>query len=97
MALGTLGYSRYDDPKYQDQVSLQMLATPTHEIACRAIVDLRQRVKDLEQLYDTVTGPQGEEHRLRLEVERLEIELENARAGQTLARELNSIPWGTGN
>jgi hypothetical protein len=34
--------SRYDNEAYQKQVSLQMLATPTLEIACRAITDLRQ-------------------------------------------------------
>jgi hypothetical protein len=33
---------RYDDPEYQKAVSLQMLATPTHEIACRTIVDIRR-------------------------------------------------------
>lgn len=54
-------YSRLDDPEYQKQVSLQMLATPTHEIACRAITDLRRRVLALEmeglkmfELLDTI-------------------------------------------
>jgi hypothetical protein len=36
--------SRYDDPEYQKQVANQMLATPTLEIACRAITDLRQEL-----------------------------------------------------
>lgn len=56
--------SRYDDPEYQKQVSLQMLASGTLEVACRVIVDLRHRVTQLE------------------------IDLENARAGQTLAKQL---------
>lgn len=46
--------TRYDDPDYRKQVSLQMLATPTHEIACRAITDLRatitQQAQELEQV-----------------------------------------------
>lgn len=40
--------SRYDDPEYQKQVSNQMLATPTLEIACRAITDLRAQISLLE-------------------------------------------------
>lgn len=49
--------SRYDNPAYQEQVSKQMLATPTHEIACRAITDLRERVRDLEHtLYSNGAG-----------------------------------------
>lgn len=46
--------TRYDDPDYRKQVSLQMLATPTHEIACRAITDLHstiaQRAQELERV-----------------------------------------------
>lgn len=34
--------SRYDHPEYQKQLALQMLATPTHDIACKALVDLRE-------------------------------------------------------
>lgn len=54
--------SRYDDPEYQKQVALQMLGTPTLEIACRAITDLRQRVKDLEHLYDVAHGQNSPEN-----------------------------------
>jgi len=38
--------SRYDDPEYQERVSNQMLATPTLEIACRAIIDLRAELME---------------------------------------------------
>lgn len=54
--------SRYDDPEYRKQVSLQMMATPTLEIACRAITDLRQRIKDLEHLYDVAHGANSPEN-----------------------------------
>lgn len=67
--------SRYDDPEYQKQVALQMLGTPTLEIACRAITDQRaqikqdaiyvndllQRIKDLEHLYDVAHGANSPE------------------------------------
>jgi hypothetical protein len=63
--------SRYDDPEYCKQVALQMLATPSHLIACRCITDQRieinnnrvyindllERIKTLEEIVKETRRP----------------------------------------
>jgi len=82
--------SRYDDPEYRKQVANQMLATPTHEIACRAITDLRQRIEDLNRLYATVTGPSGDGGKYNHLMQQLE---KRFLEGELTARNNHQISW----
>lgn len=59
--------NRYEHPEYQKQLALQMLATPTLEIACRALVDVHesrlQRVIDALDLVAQYGGTDGGHHK----------------------------------
>lgn len=78
--------SRYDDPEYQKQVSLQMLATPTLEIACRAITDQREQIKTLEKSLREANEEIARDASYRQKL-RLELEAERDRA-EKIVRDL---------
>ena len=64
--------SRYDDPEYQEQVAKQMLATPTHLIACRAITDQRQEIRDMQHLLNVAHGQNSPENHFNYFMQELE-------------------------
>lgn len=76
--------SRYDDPEYRKQVANQMLATPTLEIACRAIVDLRAEVYERGALLGKANAKISDLQKDSDELNRAKKQLMNAFTGGRL-------------